>query len=142
MNIELSQKEYAALCQLVNLGHYMVNGIRTEPVKEYDDLEQKIYSKAKDAGVDGIEYDEELKGYYPTQEWEDELQEYIVEYEDIVFWEELSERLAKRDLLVEYSDREIESMHEDEYLDKLFEIEAEYTEIFEEDGIKNLVVQE
>ncbi len=106
---------------------------------EYDDLFQYISSFAKDFGFDDtINYDNELNGYYPTLDFEEQLQPLITHNDNEVFWSELSGRLAKRDL-VEMTET---FQTKEAYLKKMFETVERYETEFEKNGLTNLVIKE
>ena len=66
----LTKDQYENLIKLVYLGNWMINGIRLhdEQIKEYEELEQYIFSFAKDAGMEKyIVYDDGSKKYFPSK---------------------------------------------------------------------------
>ena len=50
-----------------------------------------------------VEYDPEMGKYFPTREYDETnvVMDAIVDYDNESFWEELMERLATRDLIVQ-----------------------------------------
>jgi hypothetical protein len=137
VKINITNKQYRALIQLIYAGNWVVNGHRNEPLKEYEDLDQYIFSLAKQFGMDNlITHDIKFDSYFPTQEFEDKLHEFIDEYEEVSFWDELERRLASRDL--DREGKRYESPHE--RMQQLFEIESKYAEEFNENGLKNVKV--
>lgn len=84
MKIELTEKQYKTLLVLTYCGEWMLNSFKTNTdkvSKETDNLEQVVFSYAKNAGLENwIEYDEKLKMYLPTANMEEELQECIDKY--------------------------------------------------------------
>jgi hypothetical protein len=104
MKIELSEHQYRKLVELVYLGNWMANStkINEEEDKEYEEIEQYIFSYSK--GIDMknlIEFESKFKEYFPTRTFEESLDSIINSYDDFNFWQELSGRLAKRDLFRE-----------------------------------------
>lgn len=98
IKIEFTKAQYENLIKLLYLGNWMINAIRTDDiVKKYDDVEQHIYSFAKDVGLNQyIEFDSELNKFFPTTELEEdeEMEKYREEYDD-----EITDRLARRDFI-------------------------------------------
>ena len=106
MEIKFTKEQYENLMKLVYLGNWMINAIRTDDrVKKYDEIKHYIFSFAKDAGLDRyIDYDEKSGKYYPSIELEEdaEIEQYMDDYNDENFWEELIHNLARRDLIEVY----------------------------------------
>lgn len=141
VKIEFTEKQFKALLKLTNLGNYMINGIRTQThrLKEYDEVAEHIYSYAQKAECgDYIEYDKNDKAYCPSVKLEGEVDDFIDEYDDNVFWEELILRLSQRDLRRQYGTENVENMELKERLKKQTELEKDYVKEFEENGIENI----
>ncbi|MFH1457154.1 MAG: hypothetical protein ABIF17_03535 [Patescibacteria group bacterium] len=150
MKIEISKEQYRKLIKLVYLGNWMINAIRggsenEERVKEYDDIEKYIFSFAKDFGLDNfVEYDEEHKEYFATRELEEktDIAQYIQDYDENAFWDELFYRMSDRDFERKYLQKEISSMS----MHKRFEKEEPFREKWDkelmEHGIDRLEIKE
>ncbi|MGL6173191.1 MAG: hypothetical protein ACRC1P_01080 [Cellulosilyticaceae bacterium] len=145
MNIELTQEEFKALFDLVYAGNVLINGMRSveERIAPHAALEQKIFSMAKDNGMeDAVAYDEEFKEYMPTHTYEaSEVNGYIDAYDDQVFWEELVVRMARRDALNILGD-ENPDMSKVELNNLQLQLEEKYEEEVEYHGIERLKVVE
>ena len=145
MNLELTKEEFKILFDLVYAGNVLVNGMRSveERIAPYSEMEQKIFALAKENGLeDAIEYSEEFKEYMPTRMYEaGEINEYIDNYDDQVFWEELVVRMARRDALNELGDvnPDMSKAELNALQDKL---EEKYEEEIEYHGIERLKVVE
>jgi hypothetical protein len=142
LKIELSKEQYKTLLQLVFMGDWLANSIRTneDGNKEFEDLEQYLYSFAGEQGMENlIMYDEKFKKYFSTREFEESFETIIDEYDDFTFWQELPGRLAKRDLF-----REIGPVSHltDNHRSRMYEIEEKYEIEFEKSGLKNLILQD
>ena len=102
MEIKFTKKQYEDLIKMVYLGNWMINSVRFDNiVKKYDEIEQHIYSFAKDAGLDKyIEFNSKLNRFFPTIEFEDdeEIDEYIEEYDNAYFWDDLVSSLSSNNL--------------------------------------------
>ncbi|APQ17460.1 hypothetical protein [Maribacter hydrothermalis] len=81
MKIELTKKQYKTLLTIMYCGEWMLNSYKDNDddiSKETDDIEQIMYSFAKDSGLEKwIEYDSEMRKYFPTADMEDELHKFI-----------------------------------------------------------------
>ncbi len=133
MNIELSDKEFRRLLDMVYIGNWILNSTRGDDrIKDYDDLESKIFSHCIKNGMFSLI--ELVNGeVLPSGEFsEGGIHEAIMDYEDTVFYEILAEELARRDM--NFEPISAENMAE------LTERIDEYIEEFEENGINNLSV--
>lgn len=143
MEIKLTEEQYKTLVEMLYLGEWMINACRSpnERIEKYEDLEQHLYSFAKAAGLEcWIEYDEELKQYFPTKEFElqSEVEEYRDEFENETFWDELIERLSLRDVIRQLGEEAVDKMAGVERYEKQLVFIEKYQKEFEKHGIKNL----
>jgi len=98
MEIKITKEQYENLIKIVYLGNWMINSVRLEDerIKKYDDIEQYIFSFAKNFGLERyVEFDQKYNQFFPTREFEEdqELEQYEEDYDNEVFWQELSDRL-------------------------------------------------
>ena len=143
MEIKLTEEEYKTLVEMVYLGECMINSIRTpaHAIKKYENLEQYVYSFAKDAGLEKyIYHDAGSKMYFPSQEMESVADKYRTEYESEVFWDELEERLACRDMYSQYGEGAIKKMSGEEWFKKNWPFVEKYKTEFEKNVLENLQV--
>lgn len=143
MNIMLDDEEYQYLVTLVQLGHWMTNGIRTEEehIFQFDAIQQHILSYASEGGLDGFfDFDKKNKKYTPTEDFETKsgIEEIKRVYEDEIFWSELIERLAQRDFKNEYTEEEISHMSGRELLEKRTVYLQKYIVEFQQNELKNI----
>lgn len=143
MKIGLTKEQFEALLKLVYLGNWLANANRVDDKKkEYEEIEDYIFSFAKQFGFDEYVDDEEAeKGkFYPTRKFEEEIdiQELIDEYDEETFWDELIDRLGERDFYQYYSQDEIQKMTQEERFGKICEFEEKWGEEFEKYGIERL----
>ena len=107
MNIELTEKEYRRLLDLVYVGNWILNSTRGDDrFEDYDAVEEKLFALAPSQGMRSlIRF---WRGHvYPSQAYVDGgIHEAIADYEDAVFFDILAEELARRDLGLELSDPE------------------------------------
>ncbi len=147
MKIEFSKEEYLKLLDMVNIADWVIHSFTTgegEGTREYRELQAKIFSFAQEYGLDDLV--ELFEGSYePTRKFEDESPafDFIEEYEEEVFWDELIDRLTQRDMEVKHGEDWLDEIFENEelfreYQDKLLEYEEE----FEKYGLDRLKLLE
>lgn len=142
MKIDLTKKQYEQLLELMYLGEWMANGHKVGAENKYDELEQRVFSYAKNFGSQNlIEYDRELKKSFPTKELEESgIFDIIDDYNNKTFWEELVDRLADRDFVQKYGMEKIEKMSFKERFSKQTAFEEIYSAEFEESGLNNVLI--
>lgn len=135
MNIELTDKEFRRLLDLIYVGNWVLNSARGQDrFEDYDVLQEKIFSKCAQAGMHTLirSWREHI---YPSRAYEDGgIHEAIADYEDSVFFEILAEELARRDM-----------NHEHISQDDMNELTArmdEYMDEFEVNGVDNITLEE
>ena len=122
MNIELSEKEFRRLLDLVYVGNWVLNSARGDDrFEDYDQLQEKMFSLAPQHGMNSLV--QRWYGHiFPSQAYEDGgIHEAIADYEDAVFFDILAEELARRDLgLVDSDPEDFTELNAriDEYLDE------------------------
>ena len=100
MNIELSEKEFRRLLDMVYIGNWILNSARGEDrFEDYDLLQEKLFGLCSKNGMSS------LATHWMGHE-DGGIHEAIADYEDAVFYTILAEELARRDLGLEDSDPE------------------------------------
>ena len=141
MQLELTEKTYEKLLRLAFLGSWMVEAHHVKDENYFFDLEQKIYAMAELSSKKSyIEYDDQLNRYFPSPEFDEDsvVSSIIDEYDEDCFWDELIDRMTKRDMLDTYGEEAIQKMDLKERIEKENKIIARYEKEFEENGLKNL----
>ena len=147
MKINFTKKEFRLLIDIFEITEWVLHAHKTtepEETKKYSELIQKIFSYADQIGcTDLIKYDNRLEGYYATRKYEEESEHmaYIEEFEDDVFWEELTHRLAVRDLVAQEGEDTYQKMDISERASKIFDLEGWYEKEFIENGLRNIKVE-
>ena len=133
MNLELTEKQFRRLLDLVYIGNWILNSTRGDQrFRDYDEVESLLFSRAILEGMSSLGelYQGEI---VPSQAFvEGGLHEAIREYENNVFFEILAEDLARRDM----DDAPID---ESNYAELASRIDA-YINEFEEHGTDNILV--
>ena len=107
MNIELSEKEFRRLLDMVYIGNWILNSTRGDDrFEDYDQLQEKLFSLCPDHGMRALI--QRWHGHiFPSQAYEDGgIHEAIADYEDAVFFDILAEELARRDMVSEQHDQD------------------------------------
>ncbi len=131
MNIQLSQKEFRHLLDLVYIGNWILNSTRgLDRFEAYDELQEKIFTYALQNNMP--ELTQHFMGHiFPSQAYEEGgIHEAIADYEDAVFFDILAEELARRDMSEEH-------LNPDD-LNELTARMDSYMNEFELNGIENI----
>ena len=134
MNIELTDKEFRRLLDMVYIGNWILNSARgTDRFEDYDHLERLIFSKCAKAGMNTLT--EVRDGQIvPSAAFENGgIHEAIADYEDTVFFEILAEELARRDM-------DFEPIGPENFNELTNRID-EYIEEFEQNGMDNITLE-
>ena len=130
MQIELTNKEFRRLLDLVYIGNWVLNSTRGyDRFADYDNLESKIFalSPALSEPWNGT--------IVPSRAYaEGGIHEAIAYYEDNVFYEILAEELSRRDM----NYPELTDENYQEILDRM----QQYMEVFQISGVDRLVLEE
>lgn len=143
MKIDFTDKQYIQLLKVLYLGTWMTDAFNAEPSGESDDLEQHVLSFASDFGLkDHVAYDENLKTYSCTGEFQKSsgVTQMIGQYDEDVFWYELTHRMAERDFIRVYGTEAIGKMSIEERFERQEEYIKWYEEEFGTNGIEHLAV--
>ena len=130
MQIELTNKEFRRLLDLVYIGNWVLNSTRGyDRFADYDNLESKLFalSPALSELWNGT--------VVPSRAFaEGGIHEAIAYYEDNVFYEILAEELSRRDM--DY--QEINEENYDEILNRM----QQYMEVFQISGVDRLILED
>ena len=142
ITITVSEKELKLLLKHVALANWMLEAYKTEKDDEGRENEaffDKILALAHANGAaDGIVYDEELRGYFLSEEKEEEFDQYIDPYDKETFWNTLQDELTLRDFIEKHGEKAVTAMDEKTRF-KLLAKEAEkYYQEFAKHGVENL----
>ena len=125
MNIELTDKEFRRLLDLVYIGNWILNSTREKDrFEDYDILQEKIFALCARNGMSALI--SRWQGHiFPSQAYENGgIHEAIADYEDAVFFDNLGCLDGEPADLTELNARM------DEYMDE-----------FEKSGVENLVIE-
>ena len=145
MNIDITKKEYRALLDMICITDWILDAFSKEghSFPEHHALKVKLFSLYKEMGAEEqIEYDDTLNDFFETESYTEELQTQFIEpFEHAVFWDELTHRLAKRDLINEIGQEAYRNMDAMERYKRICVFEEQYEKEFQESGLNKLVIK-
>ena len=130
MNIDLTEKEFRRLLDLVYIGNWILNSTREKDrFEDYDILQEKLFALCAKNGMNALI--SRWQGHiFPSSAYENGgIHEAIADYEDAVFFDILAEELARRDLGEDCDDLAALTARMDAYMDE-----------FEANGVENLTL--
>ena len=135
MQIELTNKEFRRLLDMVYIGNWVLNSTRGDDrFADYDDLESKLFGLCRSVGMKVLVEDWN-DTTIPSRAYEaGGIHEAIAYYEDNVFYEILAEELSRRDM--GYAD-----ITEENYEEITGRME-QYMREFEASGVDRLVLED
>ena len=149
IGLALTKEQFKTLLNMVYIANTVANSRREDDgdfLKDYDDLEQYVFSRAKEAGFPGAterhKVDEEVH-HHPSLQFEHdpEVNKLLDEYDVAAAIELLSEKLAERDLEKKYGPNAKDRMPSKDYDELLDELTAEFAQQFEDNGFKHVRIE-
>ena len=135
MQIEMTNKEFRRLLDLVYIGNWILNSTRGEDrFQDYDNIESKLFNLCRTNGMQALVEDWEGTSIPSKAYAEGGIHEAIAYYEDNVFYEILAEELSRRDM--SYPD--ITEENYDEIVSRMDQYMAE----FQASGVDNLILDD
>lgn len=133
MKLELTQKQFRRLLDMVYIGNWVLNSTRGDDrFADYDQVESLLFARARAEGMPALAEDWEGQ-VIPSRAFADGgIHEAIMEYENNVFFEILAEDLARRDM----DDPPIDETNYDELARRIDDYMAE----FEAHGTDNILI--
>ncbi len=147
MKIDITKKEYLTLLEILEIVDWVLHAHHTEErseTRKYREIEQKIFSYAKDIGFENlVSYDSQLKRYFSTRKFEDTSpgMDFVREFENDTFWNELVQRLVERDLIRQVGEERLLSMATHERFEKEEPLEQRYADEFYNNELENLTLR-
>lgn len=141
MELQLTKAELERLLELAALGEQMLNGHLPEGESSplHDAALQKLYALADDEGLGYlIAVDEAVDALKPSEALLSRLDAEIHDYDDCVFWDELSLRLAERDLREELGAAAFDGLPAAERQDRVDAAAEAYDREFDARGVGRL----
>ena len=135
MQIELTNKEFRMLLDMVYIGNWVLNSTRGEDrFQDYDNIESKLFALCHNTGLRALAQVQDGTTV-PSQAYtQGGIHEAIAFYEDNIFYEILAEELSRRDM--NYPEVTPENYGE------IVERMNRYMDEFELSGVDRLVLEE
>ena len=135
MRIDLSNKEFRRLLDLVYIGNWVLNSTRGDDrFADYDNIESKLFGLCKGTPMQILVEDWE-QTTIPSKAYEEGgIHEAIAYYEDNIFYQILAEELSRRDM--GYVD--ITPENYEEITGRM----EQYMQEFQASGVDRLVLEE
>lgn len=147
MHIRFTEQELATLVEMlslaVNVSAWNQKETADAKLANYEAFESKILEKAAQNGLgDMIEFDEESKRFRLRKEVEEKLfhHECYEEFRNESFWDELTVRLADRDLVKSIGLKAWSELTEEQRRKKTVGMEKRYWAEFSKNGIDRVIV--
>ncbi len=148
MQIDLTKKEYRFLLDILSIADWIFMAHKIDKDRRFEMHEkviQKFYSFAKEMGYeDLIEFAEDADEYFPTKNYEDsgKFLEYIEEFENDSFWDELIERLTTREVLKKIGGAsKLAKLSHEKRLDLFSAVEENFVNEFEQHGLDRVKIE-
>ena len=135
MQIELTNKEFRMLLDMVYIGNWILNSTRGDDrFQDYDNIESKLFALCHNTGLRALAQIQDGTTI-PSQAYtQGGIHEAIAFYEDNIFYEILAEELSRRDM--NYPEVTPENYGE------IVERMNRYMDEFELSGVNRLVLEE
>ncbi|NPV00770.1 MAG: hypothetical protein HPY53_05245 [Brevinematales bacterium] len=147
MKVEISENQYKVLTRALSMADIITEAVKEENpeldfnAEEYSDLFEYFTAFCKDFHSEE-DFNKHEGKFYPNRQFEEFIFEDILSnYEESYFWEELSDKLGRRDMSKKYdmkSQKEMDNLERFKLLDKFI---TPYEEEFIENGIMNLYIK-
>lgn len=145
MKINFTKKEFQALLDMMYITDWVLNA-HEDPEKlgnaEYRKLSQKILTQAQDFGLEDMVETNDAGYAMPSKKFVDTTQamQLIEKFENATFWEELLERMGRRDFIREYGEHAIREMSLTERFEKEMVFQQWYDREFGDHGLEHLEI--
>lgn len=139
VRLDLDEKDFERLLEMTYLGNMVINSVQEESDKSYEAVEQAVFSKGKESGLSAfVDFAQDLNEYYPSASLEDKLFAYLDEYDNSIFWEMLSSKLAEKEMLEHHGTAKLSQMGEEELLSEREKIIERLYQEFEKHGLDKI----
>ncbi|MDF2633552.1 MAG: hypothetical protein K0R78_426, partial [Pelosinus sp.] len=142
MKINITKKEYQTLLDMLYLSDWVLHAHseeRNEETKSYKEFEQKILILANEFGMENVvEHNGKSGEYFLNKNFtqNNNMTKHVGNFENATFWEELIERLARRDFIQKYGEEAILKMSISERFEKEMLFHKAYHKEFGDNGLE------
>ncbi len=147
IGLALTPEQFTVLLRMVYIANTVANAHRDEDfLKDYDELEQYIFARAKESGFPGATLHHKIGNeahHHPSPIFENdiELNTLLDEYDAHIALEVLAEKLAERDVEELHGPKANTRMSPKDYETLLHERMDEYEQIFLVDGLSRVYIE-
>ena len=146
IGLALTKEQFKTLLNMVYVANWVANGRRLdeEYLTEYEEMEEYIFSRAKEAGFPDAAYkhktDDRGEHFHPSRafEFDREIERMIAEYDEETFFDELAERFAILELEKTFGKDAKKKLDPEEYRVELDTLMEKYDEEIVERGVARL----
>ena len=141
MKLSFTKDELQKFVLMTAIGHWVINGIKEKSVADFETVEQKVFQAAMQHGLDDLIGKNDLDSKIsPKNSLDTSMMQYIEEYDEFTFWEELECSLTDRDMIKKYGEDAFRKMTFEERMKREEEFRAKYNNEFVENGVENIIV--
>jgi hypothetical protein len=148
IGLALTPEQFKTLLRMVYIANTIANGHRDDGdfLKDYDDLEQYIFSRAKEAGFPAATERHQIDGeehHHPSRIFEEDIEvnTLLDAYDLYIVFDLLSDKFAERDIEKKYGPNAKDRMPEKDYDELLVEHAEEYQQLLATNGFKNIKIE-
>ncbi len=149
MDLKLERKDYEALVEILKVGLLLLEDLKTDENKELDGLINRgelllsqILNHGPKHGFKKYLLKNRDGGYELGEDYLEKIfDNYFFEFENLIFWESLSRKLAQRDLLRIHQRKVLKAMSDPEKLSRLFKLQDTYSSEFKNNGLDRIFVE-
>jgi hypothetical protein len=149
IGLALTPEQFKTLLRMVYIANTVANAHRDDAdfLKAYDDLEQYVFSRAKEAGYPAAVIRHQVgeeEHHHPSRIFEGDLEVNMLMdgYDLDVTIDLISEKLAERDVEQKYGPNAKDKMPLKDYEDLISDAADEYEKYFLEKGFKHISINE
>lgn len=147
MKIPFSKQEFRVLIDLLEMADWVLHAHRSdrEDTQRYHSLIQKLFAQAKDNGCgEYIQHIPSDGSYCVTRTYEEqsETMQFIDQFEEDSFWEELITKLSERDAERRVAPKRLGDLGLEQLFNQLGIEEERWAQEFENHGVARLQVAE
>ncbi|CAH0347164.1 hypothetical protein [Bacillus sp. CECT 9360] len=140
MKIDISKQQYELLVKLIEYGMWVVDSENPDsPNEDYREVEQTILAGAEEFAFSDIFHNEEQNLLEPSPVLQNDIFQILDSYEDMVFLDKFVYYMARKDIETENL---TQNYNEEQYMERLMELEDYYHEQFERFGVSKVTIGE
>lgn len=146
MKIDLTRRDYKSLLTVLEIADWVLHAYSSEEPAEgapLRSLEQKVLALADEFGSgELVEFDPVEQRYWLTREYDElsDATEFIEQFENDSFWDQLTDRLVERDLIRQLGEKALKRLDPEQVAEKSEPYRRLYGEEFLTHGVSRLEI--